>query len=310
MKRLLALTLLLAACMPPAESKPKPPPCPPPPEPEYQAVVVGTIGKLHLVEPRYPLAKLAETIAVFKPDLVLIAARVEPFREDKLEDASFEMTYVNYLAKTRGAAIEPIDWFRLEDLGAPPTPVEPADEAGIEQRETDLLHQPKLYTFEVANDLDLSKKLLLANASAARHRSGAPIASRRHAWMQHLTIDATMRFNRPKKVLAYVDLLDRPLVDMTLSAIGYTSRTPVEVLSKSKEALAATDMPAEVISQWRVEGVRARANASSTKSPGEATFWNERAKIFEFAVEKKGACCVTQSQLAHFVGLTPSALAH
>lgn len=281
--------------MPPAESRPKPPPCPPPPEPEYQSVVVGTIGKLHLVEPRYPLAKLAETMAVFKPDLVLIAARVEPFREDKLEDAPFEMTYVHYLAKARGAAIEPIDWFRLEDLSAAPAPVEPPDEAGIEQRETELLHQPKLFTFEQANDLDLSRKLLLASASEARHRSGAPIASRRRAWMQHLTTDATVRFNRPKKVLAYVDLFDRPLIDMTLSGLGYTSRTPVEVLAKSKESLAAGDVPTEVMSQWRVEGVRARANAG--KSPSEAAFWNERAKVFEVAVEKRGGCCVTQSAL-------------
>src|SRR4051812_8332827 len=78
----------------PAKS-PKAKPCPPPPEPAYQAEVVGTIGKYHLVESRYPLSRLGDAFAAFKPDLVLVAVRVDPFREGHLEDASFEMTYVN-----------------------------------------------------------------------------------------------------------------------------------------------------------------------------------------------------------------------
>jgi hypothetical protein len=295
-KRLLSLALLgLAACGPPEESKMKPPPCPPPPEPEHQAVVVGTIGKLHLVESRYPLATLAETMAVFKPDLVLVAVRVEPFRENRLEDASFEMTYVQWLAKTRGAAVEPIDWFRFEDLEAKLPPVEPADETSIEARETDILAAPKMYTFEQANGLELEEKLLLAQGSRARHRSGDALASKRRAWIQHLAADAAIRFNRPKKVLAYVDVLDRPAIDMVLSALGYASRTPVDVLAKSKEGLAAGDVPSEVVSEWRAEAVRARANAAK----GDAAFWKERAKVLEIAVEKKGGCCVTQSALAH-----------
>lgn len=284
--------------MPPAESRPKPPPCPPPPEPEYQAVVVGTIGKLHLVEARYPLTKLAETMAVFNPDLVLVAARVEPFREDELEEASFEMTYVRWLAKTRGAAIEPIDWFRFEDLGAAPAPVEPADEAGIEARETELLRSPKLYTFDQANSLELAQKILLANASATRHRAGDPVASRRRAWMQHLIVDAAVRFNRPKKVLAYVDLFDRPTVDMVLGGLGYTTRTPVEVLAKSKESLAAGDLPEDVLAAWKVESERAKASAAKATAPAETQFWNERVKVLDVAIEKKGGCCVTQSAVS------------
>ncbi|NVL67784.1 hypothetical protein, partial [Escherichia coli] len=73
---------------------PKAPPCPPPPEPAYQATVVGTIGKMHMVESRYPLSKLGDVLATFKPDLVLVGVRVDPFREGHLEDAPFEMTYV------------------------------------------------------------------------------------------------------------------------------------------------------------------------------------------------------------------------
>src|SRR5690606_16661107 len=94
--------------------RPKAPPCPPPPEPARLSVVVGTIGKMHMVESRYGLARLGDVIAAFKPDLVLLGARVDAFREDRLEDASFEMTYVHQLAKARGIPVEPIDWFREE----------------------------------------------------------------------------------------------------------------------------------------------------------------------------------------------------
>jgi hypothetical protein len=292
-KRLLALALLLAACVPPAESRPKCPPPPPVPEPEYQAVVVGTIGKLHLVESRYPLAKLAETMAVFKPDLVLVAVRVDPYREDKLEDASYEMTYAAWLAKARGAAVEPIDWFRFEDLVAAPPPVEPADEASIEARETELLRAPRLFTFEQANSRELQEKIQLAEDAFTRHRSGDPLASRRRAWVQHLALDAAARHNRPKRVLAFVDLLDRPLLDSTLGGLGYTTRTPVEVLAKSKEALAAGDIPGAVLASWTAESERAKQNAAK----GDAAFWTERAKILDIALEKKGGCCVTQSAL-------------
>lgn len=289
---------LLAGCIPPAESKPKPPPCPPPPEPERQSVVVGTIGKLHLVESRYPLSKLAEVMAVFKPDLVLLAVRVDPFRENHLEDASFEMTYVHWLARARGAAVEPIDWFRLEDLGAPEAPVVPADERSIEQRETEVLHAPKQWTFEQASTDDLAGKIFFARLSAARHRSGDPLTSQRRAWVQHLAVDAVQRHGRPKRVMAYVDLFDRPDVDMVLGGIGYTPATPQAVLTKSRESLAGGDVPSDVLSAWRAEGERARESAAKAPRPAEAQHWSERARVLDVAVEKKGGCCVTQSALA------------
>src|SRR3954447_23171593 len=115
--RFLALIVLSlaagpSACDPAATERaparaPKVPPCPPPPEPAYQAAVVGTIGRMHMVESRYPLSKLGDVLAAFKPDLLLIAVRVDPFREGHLEDTSFEMTYVNALAMQHGVAVEP-----------------------------------------------------------------------------------------------------------------------------------------------------------------------------------------------------------
>ena len=297
MRCALAALLLLAACAQTNEKPPKPPPCPAPKEPDHQIVVVGTIGKLHLSESRYPLAKLAEAMAVYKPDLVLVQARVDSLREDKLEDASFEMTYVAWLAKTRGVAFEPIDWFREADFGKPEPPVEPSDEVEIERRETEVLRSPKLYTFEQANSDELAEKIMLAEDSATRHRSGDAPAAQRRAWIQHLAADAAIRHGKPKKVLAFVDVFDRPTVEAALGGVGYVTRSASDVLEKSKDSLAAGDLPAELIATWHAEAERARGQAAKASAPNIADFWNDRAHVFDVAVDRKGACCVTESAL-------------
>ena len=277
--------------------EPKPRPCPPPPEPTYQATVVGTIGKMHMVESRYPLSKLGDVLASFKPDLVLVAVRVDPYREGHLEDASFEMTYVAHLAKQHGAAVEPIDWFREQDLGAPPTPVEPWDEAEIAKREADVLVQPQLYNFDAANSADLAEKVLLATDAEARHRSGNPLVSRRHAWMQQLAGSAVSRNGRPKRVLAYVDVLDRPIVDHLLHGVGYTMKEPAAVAAKSKDEIIA-DIPIDVMNDWRAQLARTGAQVAGAKTPAEKAFWADRQRTLQVVVDKHAACCVPQSSLA------------
>lgn len=292
-----------------AHEKPRSVPCPPPPEPLHQAVVVGTIGKLHMVESGYPLARFGDVVAAFKPDLVLVAARVDPFREDRLEDASFEMTYVVQLAKSRGIPVEAIDWFREADL-ATRAPVEPSDEVEIDKRETDVLRAPKLYTFEQANSDELREKILLATSAAARHRGGDPHAARRRGWLEHLTFSATARHGKPARVLAFVDVFDRPVVDSTLHAAGYHGRSPSDVLAKSKEVLADNAISSDVMNTYRAELARAKERASAlATSPSaregtsgsapnpEVVFWEDRARVLSLVVERKATCCVTQSML-------------
>ncbi len=297
---LLAATLAAwtTACGPDVHEKPKAPPCPAPPEPALQSVVVGTIGKMHMVESRYGLARLGDVFAAFKPDLVLVGVRVDAFRQDGLEDASFEMTYVHHLAKTRGVPVEPIDWFREADLTAPPAPLEPYDVAEIEKREAELLHAPRLYTFEQANSTELEEKVLLATAAASRYRGGDPLAARRRAWIQHLAADAVGRHGKPKRVLAFVDVLDRPVVDLVLRGVGYDARTALDVVTKAKEVLAEADIPGEVLDRYRAQLVRAKDRADKTSGP-EKSFWEERARVLEVVVDKKATCCVTQSALAN-----------
>ncbi len=301
--RLIASVLLAAlaacaiACGPDAHERPKAPPCPAPPEPALQSVVVGTIGKLHMVESRYALSRLGDVFAAFKPDLVLVGARVDAFREDQLEEASFEMTYVQHLAKARGVPVEPIDWWREADLAAPASPVEPYDVAEIEKREAAVLHAPRLYTFEQANSAELGEKILLATAAAARYRGGDPLGARRRAWIQHLAADAVGRHGKPKRVLAFVDVLDRPAVDLVLRGVGYDGKTAVDVVAKSKEVLAGGDIPGEVLDRYRAQLGRARERAAKT-TDAEKAFWEDRARVLDVVVEKKAACCVTQAMLA------------
>jgi len=288
---------MLAACEPgervPARG-PKGPPCPPPPEPAYQATVVGTIGTMHLVESRYPISRLGDVLATFKPDLLLVAVRVDPFREGHLEDASFEMTYVTALAKQHGIEVEPIDWFREQDHGAAPTPADPWDEEEIAKREASLLGEPRLFTFDRANSAELEQKVLLATAAEARHRSGDPLRTRRHGWMQHLAASAVERHGRPKRVLAYVDVLDRPNVDGLLQVLGYAMKEPVALVAKAKEEIIAA-IPADVLNDWKAQLARAQANAATAKTPPDKAFWAERAHALGIVVDKRAQCCVGQS---------------
>ncbi|MGH7283131.1 MAG: hypothetical protein ACRELY_16520 [Polyangiaceae bacterium] len=91
-------------------------------EPDLVAMVVGTVGRDHITKSGYPLTKIADIIDVFKPDMILLQVRQEPFKKQQLEDASFEMTYVNGVAGTTGVDTEPFDWFKDEDVLPPALP--------------------------------------------------------------------------------------------------------------------------------------------------------------------------------------------
>ena len=287
--------LALAACGEPPPKKPAKYACPPPPEPTHQSVVVGTIGKLHLVESRYPLSKLGDVIVALKPDLVLLGVRVDAYREGHLEDGSFEMTYVQHVAKQRGIEIEPIDWFREQDLGVTPPAVEPWDEAEIAKREAAVLGEPRLFTFEQANGNELEAKIFLAFGAEQRHRNGNGVVTRRQANLQSLVASAIARHDKPKKVVAFVDVFDRPTVDLAIRALGYDARTPAEAMAKSKDGIIP-DIPPEVVAEWKAQLDRAHAKTTGAEGPAKG-FWAEREQVLKVAVERKAACCVTQAAL-------------
>jgi len=293
------LAFALMSCEPKEPRNPHAPVCPPPPEPERQSIVVGTIGKLHMAESRYPVSKLGDVMATFRPDVVLLSVRVDPWRQGDLEDASFEMTYLATLARNRAIAVEPIDWFRELDLYAPPQPVDPPDEVEIAKREAEIFSRPKLYTFEQANGNELAEKVFLAATAERRHRNGNVVWSRRAAWMDHLATDAVIRHNRPKKVLAYVDVFDRPHVDLALRELGYDARDPVQIVASANEVMAP-DLPPEVLSSYKTQLGRVRERIEKLKGP-EKAFWQEREKSLEIVIDKRAQCCVPTTSL----GLKP-----
>ncbi len=284
------------ACEPSSSRPQVPPRCPPPPEPTHVSAVVGTIGKLHLVESRYPLTRLGDVLSGFQPDLVLLGVRSDAFHEDRLEDASFEMTYVRHLARTHGVAVEPVDWFRDEEIGAAEAKAEPWDAVEVARREAEVLSLPRLYTFDRANGDDLLAQTFLAANAQAKNRGGNPIASRRRAWLSTLVAGAVMRHDRPRRVLAYVDVLDRHDVDATLRILGYTARTPIEIVRGAKEVMVP-DVPPEVIADYREQLPRARERAAKASGP-EKVFWAERVRVLEVAIERKASCCVTQAAVS------------
>jgi hypothetical protein len=302
---LAVLAIALTACGDPdrvTAKNPRDKPCPPPPEPEYQSVVLGTIGKYHLVESRYPITRVGDVLAAFKPDLVLLGIRVDAFREGRLEDASFEMTYAASFAKTRGIPIEPVDWRADAETpagtGAAARPeVEPADAVEIARREADVLARPPLYTFEQANGRELEERVFLATAAETRHRAGNGPASRRRGWLEQLTVDAVVRHGRPKRILAVVDVFDRPAIDLAVRLAGYDARDPVAIATAAKE-VAPPELPSEVLAQYREQLARARSHAASGGAASKAA-WEERAKVLDLVVEKRGTCCVTQSALGN-----------
>ncbi len=291
MRRLAAVVLALCvACEPekPAKTGLKPP-CPPPPEPDHVAVVVGTIGKLHLVESQYTLPRLGDVMTAFKPDLVLVQVRVDPYKDNRLEDASFEMTYATWLAKQHGIAVEPIDWFRDEDTGAKPPAVEPWDAAELARRETLILNEPPLFTFEQANASETLGRVLAAELAERRYGGGAPLASRRRAWVEELAMSAVARHGRPRRVLAYVSVFDRPAAEQALHGAGYASKGPIEIVEKAKEKMVA-DLSGDLIEEYKAQLARLRADKPSERVA-------EHAKVLEVVVEKRGACCVPQASL-------------
>ena len=271
------------------------PPCPPPPEPDHVAVVVGTIGKLHLVESQYALPRLGDVLADFKPDLVLVQVRPDPFKEGRLEDASFEMTYATWLARQHGIAVEPIDWFRDEDLAAPPPPPEPWDAAELARRESEILAQPPLFTFEQANAAETFERVLAAELAERRWHVGNPLVSRRRAWVEDLAMGAVARHGRPKRVLAYVGVFDRPSVDAALHGAGYTTRGPIEIVARAKDQMVA-DLAPDLLEEYKRQLDRLRARSEKTGA-AEGARLAEHQRVLEVAVEKRGACCVPQSAL-------------
>jgi|GEM_PF-2044110 len=260
-------------------------------EPELQGMVVGTIDKDHLVQSGYPLARLGDAFDAFKPDLVLVQVRPDGYKKHELEEGPFEMTYVNQIAGSRGIDTEPIDWYLDNEVAIPAVP-DPgdADALKLETGWLDALAPP---TFEQANAADMMLKIRDALDARARYLHGNPAWSRRVGWIRHNALDA-MTKHKPRKVLAYVNILLRPALQELLASMGAVMRDPVDVVKHATESREGT-VPAPVIEEWRRSLERMRDRVP--RKGAERIPLLAKIQVWEVAVQKSGICCVPPNLL-------------
>ncbi len=263
------------------------------PEPTLSAMVIGTIDREHLTQQGYPFSKIGDAFDAFKPDLVLLQVRPDPYKKHELEDAPLEMTYVNEVAGQRGVDTEPIDWFRELELALPAPPPDNADSDAF-KRETAFLDGFTHPTFEEANSKDTAKKLLAGLNAKRRYQNGNALWEKRVAWIEH-NVDEAMARHQARRVLVVVGALFRPEIEMHLETQGAVLRNAAELVAKATEARETGAVPATVLTAWKQElnRLKDKLDQAPKKSPERASI-AARIQVLDAAVEHRGACCVPQ----------------
>ncbi len=253
----------------------------------FEAVVVGTIHRSHLVEPGYSLSQLAALIEGYKPDLVLVEIRPEPFRQGHLEDGPFEMTYVTWLAQSQGIVVQPIDWFRDDEVGRDAEP-DPGAQPAFE-RELKAL-EPRMkwpLTFEEAHSPEQDATLLMTLNLQARYLGGNGTWNQRQAWFHHQAIEA-IRQRGAHRVMAFVGAFHRPELARHLAEQGGAIRNPRTI---PLPRLGPGKVPEPVVKLW-LDGV-GRMKALAASAPGKlAESLLSKALYFQVAADRGGECCV------------------
>jgi hypothetical protein len=251
-----------------------------------EAMVVATIHKAHLVQPGYPLAMLGQILDRYRPDLVLVEVRAEPFARSELEDGPFEMAYVVERARAAGVAVEPIDWWDAARA-------EPALSAGQEQRyhtEVEPLEARRIFPPDFAQAHSDEQTQLLRQIRNAQDRvlQGNPVWRERQAWFHHLASVAIAKHGA-RRVLAFVGQDHRPELVDWLTGSGLAMRDPrtLDVAAKDE------DVGDAVVARWREGLARLKAQAMVAGSPNLAA----KIRYFEVAVERRGRCCVAPTKL-------------
>lgn len=75
--------------------------------------LLGTIHGRHLTTEEYKLARLEAALTNLKPDLVMVEMRPEELARGRWGDGPIEMPFVALTAKSRGTAVEGIDWWEI-----------------------------------------------------------------------------------------------------------------------------------------------------------------------------------------------------
>jgi hypothetical protein len=268
--------------------------------PAFTSMVVGTAHRGHLQVADYPLTKLDELLDAFRPDLVLVEIRPQPFAEGRLEDGPLEMSYVTVQARRRGVPVEPIDWYRDEDLGRETSEDPEARrafeaEVGDKERETD-----SFAPFAVLNGAERARDFLtVENAGARFGLADNAQWHRRQSWFHRQAL-AAIEKRHAHRVAAFVGFAHRPELDAWLVTAGAASTSPARLLAEHPSRptpappAGVTD---EIVHVWQagIERLRARAERAD---PTARRRLAAKIRYWEIAVERRGLCCVDDRAFA------------
>lgn len=292
-RRLLPLLMVAAAActLPEERTKPKTPVVVCPVEPPVKAMVLATIHEFHLAQAGYPFAKLGDALDAYHPDMILIDVAQEALKGAHPEEASIELEYIKYVAGTRSTDLIAI----APDREDPALNVRPekGDEDAL-QREAGWLTEPLAnnLSFEAANGVEGSNKILAAINARIRYLKGDPDWSRREASLERQA-DKVLADKNPKRVLVIVDPLNRAALEAHLFERGLGIVNPVKAVTDSKEKRDENAVPSAVLSTW-TEQLAALQDRLHRLRPGTDRSWLEyKVNVYQLAVDKHGSCCVS-----------------
>ncbi|MBI5536746.1 MAG: hypothetical protein HY898_28760 [Deltaproteobacteria bacterium] len=257
-----------------------------------EVMVISTIHKGHLVQKEYPLGMLHNALVRYKPDLVLVEIRPETFATRHYEDGPFEMTYVTHWATAQGAAVEPIDWWREQDMESAPA-MTPEEERALEA-ELAAMPEPPWPGFRLANQASERARGMKVLNAQARYAGGNAVWNRRQAWFNHRAVSAIER-HHARRALAFVGFNHGTELESYLRAMGLRVRDPL-TLEAMDPAASNEPAPDAVVSAWREGLGRIRDNAEAATGESKLRM-RAKARYFEIAVERRGTCCVPESEL-------------
>lgn len=287
-----ALVALVGCTLPEESNKKAKAPCPVcPPEPPAKAMVLATIHEFHLAQSGFPFSRLGDAMDAYRPDMILVDVPQDALKGTHPEEASIELEYIKHVAGTRSTDLIAVGPEREE------TPVNPKPEKGDEDalaREAGWLSEPAAYnmTFEQANGVEGSLKILSALSARIRYLKGDPDWSRREAWLEQ-QVDKVIADKQPKRMLVIVDPVNRAMLEAHIFERGIGIVNPVKAVNDSKEKRDEAAVPTVVLSGWHEHLSKVQDRLHRLR-PGQDRSWLEyKVSVLQLAIDKHGSCCVT-----------------
>jgi hypothetical protein len=282
-------SLVMLSCAPPPSTIARSPE-----KTSSNAIVVGTAHKGHLLVADYPITKLGDVLSSYAPDLVLVEIRPEAFALSHFEDGPIEMSYVTLTARAMGIDVEPIDWWREEDLGTV-EPIGDADGARMYEKDFGALEKKieSYGSFAELNSAERAREFLRVENARARFGIGYENGwHRRQSWF-HERARLAIEKHHARRVAAFVGFEHRPELEMFLAAFGESITAPTSLVLPNPPA---TTVSPQIVAFWREGLGRLRAELATAPESAQAPL-KSKIRYWEIAVERNGACCVEESAL-------------